>query len=212
MANLRYLVPMPKFSLYNTAEGAEGSDNFRITVNGQNMLNMVVFFNSREKEMIYASFYTTSLAQITERFIEDLAKDDKEIKHAITQSSSWEGVDQRSSLILGRSKNGVCYVKLIKNGNASPAFKFTKYKGKDLVLNGDPILDVEASASLMRAYLSSLIRTTESIAAAIAMKDAIEKPNDRNFGGNDGGGSGDGASKPSGGNKNLEDFEDDIPF
>lgn len=205
MANLRYLVPLTKFNLYNKDADTDGNDNLRVTVNGQNLVNLVVFLSSRDKSPIFASFYTTSLEQLFNKFIADLQDDDKEVKHAITQSSSWEGVDTMSSLVIGRSKNGVCYIKLSKNGESSPAFKFTKYRGKDMLINGESMENKEASIGLITVYLHSLIRVVEVVTTAIAMKDAIEKPNDRNFGGGDN-------NSETKKKKSEEMYDDDIPF
>lgn len=201
-STLRYFVSLAKFNLYNEVKGTDWSDNLRISTIDQTKLRFTVFFSDKEKKHIGASFFVTNFEQLVETFLENSLKTEGAFKYGMRQNSTWEGEDHMSSLTIGRSKNGVCYLRLLVDGIASPAFKFTKYKNKDITVDGEPIDDEEASRLLMRNYLKSLISTTEAVAAEVAVKEAHTQANDNKF---SSAGKGD-----SDGKSNY--VEDDIPF
>lgn len=215
----RNLVPVAKFSLFN--KDGDRFDKLSFTVNGESMINFSVFHASHEKRHIMGSIFTSQLRIAAKEYEKQLDAGDDVVSVIIKSALQRDGGELIQLFTLGRSKKGVCYITLNRDGAQAPIFKFAPRPDKPIIVGPDEtkMSDIDTSREMAVEWVTDLLDTAATIAASIAIKlNTIElvdesqnkyNNNTSNRGGNNGGSN----SRSSGGDSKSEDlFEDDIPF
>ena len=210
----RNLVPVAKFSRFNP--DGDRFDRLNFTINGESMINFAVFHASHEKKHIMGSIFTSQLRIAAKEYEKQLDAGDDVVSVIIKSALQRDGGELIQLFTLGRSKKGVCYITLNRDGAQAPIFKFAPRPDKPIIVGPDEtkMSDIDTSREMAVEWVMDLLDTASTIAASIAVKlNTIELVDDyQNKNGNNTSNSGSNSRSSGGGSKEEKLFEDDIPF